>query len=72
MAQAEYQTLVGQIYIIIMLLPFAVKVLWAKVTKIDVLVKELKRMLKSKALVAHDMDTILKIWTARERIDSKW
>jgi hypothetical protein len=58
--QAEYQTPAGQTYILITPSPFAVDILKAlqvRVAEIDVLVKELKRMLKGKASVACDKDT---------------
>ena len=59
-SHAEYQTPAGQTYILITPSSFAIdilKVLQVRVAKIDVLVKELKRMLKGKASVACDTDT---------------
>ena len=59
MSRAEYQTPASQTYILIMPSPFAVdilKVLQVRVAEIDVLVKELKRMLRGNTSVSCDMD----------------
>jgi hypothetical protein len=51
MSHVKYLTLAGQTYILITLSPFTVDILMVlqvRVAKIDVLVKELKRMVRAK------------------------